>query len=276
MSTLSDIALSPLSEQEKLDLAYQYSEELVARDAYTYFYSLYGVDVFKSIADSEAAHMASVKTLLDRYGLPTPLTYGELQDEFDMLKAEWEKWLKEALEVGIKIEILDIEDIIDTIKTTDNDDIKIVLTNIGGASYNHLRGFIKWLQNNRLTTTIDYSKYLSAADISTQWLLKVKLAQRLEQESVILPIQAGSQSIVVGNQKEQANKKQKNIYSTEIQKKYGKMFSKLNQQRLSNYSKNIDRTLKNINNSKSLSETTKTDRILWYTTLQEYISNISR
>ena len=88
MSTLSGITLSPLSEQEKLDLAYQYSEELVARDAYTYFYSLYGVDVFKNIADSEAAHMASVKTLLDRYGLPTPITYGELQDEFDTLKAE--------------------------------------------------------------------------------------------------------------------------------------------------------------------------------------------
>jgi len=38
---IKDIAPSDLSEQEKLDLAYQYSEEMVARDAYNYFYTLY-------------------------------------------------------------------------------------------------------------------------------------------------------------------------------------------------------------------------------------------
>jgi hypothetical protein len=32
--------------------------------------------------------------------------------------------------VGVKIEILDIDDITKTIKSTDNDDIKIVFTNI--------------------------------------------------------------------------------------------------------------------------------------------------
>jgi len=32
--------------------------------------------------------MKAVKVLLDRYSLPTPTTYGELQDEFDTLKAE--------------------------------------------------------------------------------------------------------------------------------------------------------------------------------------------
>lgn len=35
--------------------------------------------------------------------------------------------------------MLDIEDIAKAIKTSDNDDLKLIFTNIGGASYNHLR-----------------------------------------------------------------------------------------------------------------------------------------
>lgn len=103
---------------------------MVARDAYSYFATLYNVQAFKNIANSEQQHMDAVKVLLDRYNLPVPTTYGELEATFTTLKTEGEKGLKEALEVGIKIEILDIKDIIDTIKTTDNDDIKAVLMNI--------------------------------------------------------------------------------------------------------------------------------------------------
>jgi hypothetical protein len=45
---------------------------MVARDAYTYFYSLYGTQTFQNIANAESEHMAAVKVLLDRYSLPTP------------------------------------------------------------------------------------------------------------------------------------------------------------------------------------------------------------
>jgi len=158
---ISDIPLSDLSEQEKLDLMYHYSEEMVARDAYNYFYTLYGTKAFANIAKSEQQHMDAVKVLLDRYSLDTPTSYGELQSTFDALKAEWEKWLKEALEVWIKIEILDIKDIDDTKNSTDNEDIKLILTNIWNASYNHLRSFVKNLTNNGFTTDIDYSEYLN-------------------------------------------------------------------------------------------------------------------
>ncbi|MBT3726598.1 DUF2202 domain-containing protein [bacterium] len=38
--------------------------------------------------------------------------------------------MEDALYVGLQIEILDIEDIEDAIKNTDNDDFKVVFTNI--------------------------------------------------------------------------------------------------------------------------------------------------
>jgi hypothetical protein len=128
-----------LSDAEKQELYYGYSEEKLAHDLYTYFYSLYGTQTFQNIANSESQHMTAVKTLLDRYSLATPTDYGTLQSTFDSLRVEGEKSLQSALEVGLKVEMLDIEDIKDTIKTTDNDDLKIVFTNIGGASYNHMR-----------------------------------------------------------------------------------------------------------------------------------------
>jgi hypothetical protein len=71
-----------------LDIAYQYSEEMVARDAYNYFYTLYGTPIFKTIAVSEQVHMDDVKILLDRYNIEIPASYGELTSTFTALKAE--------------------------------------------------------------------------------------------------------------------------------------------------------------------------------------------
>lgn len=128
---ISNVAASPLSEDEKRLISYQYSEEMLARDAYAHFFALYGDRTFQNIAESEQKHMDAVKTLLDRYSLPVPTGYGELQSTFDTLKTEGEKGKKEALEVGLKIETLDIEDMVKAVKATDNDDLKIVFANIG-------------------------------------------------------------------------------------------------------------------------------------------------
>lgn len=176
--SIENIEKSELSEQEKELVLFQYTEEKVAHDLYTYFYSLYNIQTFKNIAESEAKHMEQVQLLIDRYGLSTPTEYGVLAQTYDELKAKWEKSLNDALEVGIQVEMLDIEDITKTIKTVDNDDIKFVFLNIGGASYNHLRWFAK-----NAHTKIDYSKYLSSEEVqSAWWALKGKLLERLESE----------------------------------------------------------------------------------------------
>lgn len=172
--------VSNLTEDEKQILLYWYSEELMAHDIYTYFYELYKVEPFKNISNSEIGHMSAVKTLLDRYKIEVPNNYWKLQDIYETLKTEWEKWLKEALEVWVKIEMLDIEDIVKNIKNTDNTDFKMVFTNIWWASYNHLRWFLKALWNNNYTTNIDYSKYLNSDEINTKWSLQSKILEELK------------------------------------------------------------------------------------------------
>ncbi|MBP9779493.1 DUF2202 domain-containing protein [Candidatus Gracilibacteria bacterium] len=271
--TLSGVATSPLTEQEKLDLAYQYSEEMVARDAYTYFYSLYNIPTFQNIAASEQEHMDAVKTLLERYSLPIPTGYGELENTFATLKAEGEKGAKEALEVGLKIEILDIKDIVETIKATDNTDIKIVLTNIGGASYNHMRGFLQGLSNNGYTTTIDTSSYLTQSDLATRGNLKSKLSEKLASEGISIPTQASVTNIQAQNLKDQNTLKLKQGYQQNIEKTYGKKMGKMNNTQLSRYTGNIDKTLNRVKNSNTLSSEKKEQKVLWYTTMKEYIGS---
>ncbi|USN59292.1 MAG: DUF2202 domain-containing protein [Candidatus Peribacteria bacterium] len=190
---LVGVPLQDLSEAEKEMLYYGYSEELLAHDMYLYFYELYGTPTFKNIADSEQEHMTAVKTLLDRYELDIPTDYGELTDEFAALKAEGEESLLKALEVGVKIELLDIEDIAQTIRTTDNDDFRIIFTNIGGASYNHLRGFLTAINNAGLETEIDYSDYITDEEVATKGgSLKSKMAEKLEAEGMVLPEKAST------------------------------------------------------------------------------------
>ena len=192
---IEDIAKTDLSQEESDKLVYQYAEEMLARDLYTHFYELYGTQTFQNIAASEAHHMDAVKALLDRYDLDAPSNYGELEDEYDALKAEGEESEQAALEVGLKIEMLDIEDIVETIEMTDNDDIKFIFTNIWGASYNHLRGFSKALINGWYETGIDISDYLSDEQIDTKGSLKHLLAERLEDDWIELPEEASSEAI---------------------------------------------------------------------------------
>ncbi len=108
---LESIPASDLSAEEKGILIYGYAEEMLARDLYNYFYELYGEQVFKNIGASEQHHMDAVEALLDRYDIDAPTGYEELESTYNELKAKWEKSLKDAIEVGIQVEILDIEDI---------------------------------------------------------------------------------------------------------------------------------------------------------------------
>lgn len=189
--------MQELSDYEAERLDYQYSEEMVARDAYAYFYTLYWVETFKKISESEQKHMNVVKKLLDRYWLETPTWYWVLQHEFDVLKAEWEKWLKEALEVWVKIEILDIDDIAETMRNVDNNDILTVYANIWWASYNHMRWFLKALNNNWFTTDIDYSDYLTEEEVESKWwALKAKLSAQLTAEWIVLPESVSEKAIL--------------------------------------------------------------------------------
>ena len=284
---LKDIAISDLSLQETQDLYYQYNEEKVARDLYNHFYSLYGTQTFANIASSEQEHMDSVKTLLDRYLLQAPTTYGELQSTFDSLKSEWSKWLKNALEVWIKIETLDINDIVDTIKTTDNDDLKIIFTNIWGASYNHMRWFLKALNSNNFTTDIDYSKYLTQELVNSTWSLKYLLSDKLTAEWIVLPIQVNSTNMKENctnkqyntkenSTNEESNKKAREWYKSQINKKYWNSIKNFDNTKLQTIDWKIDLAIEKVENSNTLTGSVKQDTLNLYYALKDYLSWLFR
>jgi hypothetical protein len=102
----------------------------MARDLYTYAYEKYGIQAFGNIAKSEQKHMDAIKVLLDRYNITPPSDYAKDNELYNTLKVKIDKSEKEAIEVGINIEIVDIDNIKEDIKATDNDDIKVIYTTI--------------------------------------------------------------------------------------------------------------------------------------------------
>ena len=121
---------------------------------YRYFYDLWGSNVFQSIASSEDIHTNSVLTLLNRYGIADPAlaepgvySNPDLQALYDALIAQGSQSLKDALLVGAAIEEIDILDIEEHISHTDEADIQLVYQNLIAGSENHLRAFVRVLEN---------------------------------------------------------------------------------------------------------------------------------
>lgn len=158
--------------QKEIDrLVLQYEDEYAAIWIYNYFYELYELQVFKNIADSEQKHLNAIIELMNAYDLETPTELSpEFLEEVSHLRAMWEWSLKEALEAWVLFEIRDIEDIAYTISISQNEDIRKVMLNIWGGSFNHLRWFLTNLEKQGFTTDIDYSEFLSSEDLKEKGL----------------------------------------------------------------------------------------------------------
>ena len=129
-----------------------YEEEKVARDVYITLGELYpDENTFANIQLSEQSHMDAVEKLCVKYGIEIP--EGELVDVgdfsieameilYDDYVERGQVSLEEALQVGIEIENIDIEDLGKTIYTKDmpKDAIR-VLNNLLNASLNHFDAF---------------------------------------------------------------------------------------------------------------------------------------
>jgi hypothetical protein len=148
------VSTLPLTNQEIDDLVYMREEEKLAHDVYAYLYDIWGLPVFSNIASSEAAHTASISTLLVRYDIADPttnLTEGQFQNSvlqslYDQLTAQGSLSLADALRVGAAIEEIDILDLQDTIANTNQADIQLVYENLLSGSFNHLRAFANTLR----------------------------------------------------------------------------------------------------------------------------------
>jgi hypothetical protein len=168
-----EVATSSLTADEIAGLQFMREEEKLAHDVYVTFYQQYGLAIFNNIADSEATHMAAIKTLLDRYGIADPAAGNgvgvfenvELQALYNQLIAQGRQSLSAALKVGGAIEEIDILDLKERLGTTTHSDIQQVYTSLLNGSYNHLRAFANTLKTQ--TGEVYQPQYLDAATYQT-------------------------------------------------------------------------------------------------------------
>lgn len=140
---------SGLTDNEKANLLYLFEEEKLAHDVYVQLYNLYGAFIFNNISESEQRHMNAVANLITKYNLdgavfnngPGIFTNPVIQQIYDRLLEKGKINLISALEVGVEIEEMDIDDIERMLRETRKADIERVLSNLLNGSYNHLDAF---------------------------------------------------------------------------------------------------------------------------------------
>ena len=145
----SGIATPDATEQQ---LLYLIEEEKLAHDVYTAMFDLWGARVFGNILKSEQTHQSQVLTVMDVRSIADPRssTLGvfvndELQALYDQLIAKGSKSVTDAYEVGVAIEVLDIDDLTKMLATAKDADVIAMMENLRKGSENHLRAF-----NNQL------------------------------------------------------------------------------------------------------------------------------
>ena len=182
---INEMPTEEISEDEKRGLLFIREEEKLARDVYLTLYEKWDQSIFNNIAKAEQTHTDAVKVLLDKYNIPDPVTEEEysklgvfkdedLQALYDSLVEKGSKSLVDALEVGATVEDYDIDDIEEHLKSVDNEDITAVYESLVKGSRNHLRSFIKNLENQGQSGTyepqfisIDYYNEILEGEMET-------------------------------------------------------------------------------------------------------------
>ncbi len=161
-----NIPKEKLSEKEIKGIIRMREEEKLARDVYRKLSTMWNLRIFSNITKSEQVHLDAVKLLIDRYNLEDPVKSDEIgvfsSEEFEKLYKKLidkgSKSVVDALQVGMMIEDIDIYDLQEALKESDNKDIKFVYDLLLLGSRNHMRAFYRNLKKSGG----DYSpKYIS-------------------------------------------------------------------------------------------------------------------
>jgi len=151
----ASIQVATLTAGETDDLLFMIEEEKMAHDLYAAFYVQYGASSFQKISSSEQVHMDELKMLLDSFSIADP-TIGnaagvfsdtDLQALYNQLLAQGSISLAEAFRVGATVEEIDILDLQNRIAQTAQADILGVYTALENGSENHLRAFVRQINN---------------------------------------------------------------------------------------------------------------------------------
>ena len=152
--------LVPLSGDEITGLLFMREEEKVARDSYITLGGIWKLTIFANIAESEQNHMDAIGKLIDKYDLEDPVVPGigeytdhHLQELYDALMLRGGQSMMDGLYVGAAIEETDIVDIQHEIELADHADIISTYQALMCGSRNHLRAFVRQIEDNGGTYT---------------------------------------------------------------------------------------------------------------------------
>lgn len=135
-------------------LKLMYEEEKLASDVYATLYDKWGIQAFSNIGNTEIRHQQAVKSLLNNYGITVDerLPVGSFADEhlqqaYDELVAKGLKSEQDALMVSAYVEELDIQDLNRLLALNNPEDIRQTYEWLNMGSRNHLRAFVRNLEN---------------------------------------------------------------------------------------------------------------------------------
>jgi len=173
---LSQYPLSELTDAQKYTIAFMWNEEKLAKDLYLSLNDIYPTRQLENIATkSETIHQTLVENLVQRYDLnitnlvdykenyseeelrafaPGEFGIQEIQDLYDSLFAEGEGSQLAALEVGCKVEVTDVNDLLDEIaiaEETNAEDLIATWNVLLNGSYNHYWAFDRGLKSRGIT-----------------------------------------------------------------------------------------------------------------------------
>ena len=173
---IDDTTTQSITEADKAALLFMLEEEKLARDTYSYLNNLWSINQFANIKNSEQTHMNAIENLLIQYNIEyTILNDGEfvnqdLQNFYDQFVIEGALSQAKAQQIGATIEDLDIVDLETNINNTTNTEIQFVFESLQCGSRNHLRSFVKGIENGGNTytpqflTQIEYNIIISSSN----------------------------------------------------------------------------------------------------------------
>jgi hypothetical protein len=160
----SQVANTLLDAKEIQNLVYLREEEKLARDVYRTLFGIWGLPVLDNISESEQVHATQVEDMLHKYRVVDPVVddaTGVFVDQelgvlYDMWVAEGSRSLLKALYVAAAIEEIDMIDLRRAIEQTDNSDIQRLYENLMSGSRNHLRAYVRQIENRGIVYQAQY------------------------------------------------------------------------------------------------------------------------
>jgi hypothetical protein len=159
--------IEALGPREVQGMRFIWEEEKTARDLYVSFYRETNQSIFANLIWSEQNHMDQVKSIMDRYGVSTPVPdQGALENQtliqiYTDLLSRGNRSDQEALMAAATFEEISITDLQKEIAATDNQEVIAVYQGLLAGSRKHLRSYVNDLKEQGIAYT---PQYLSKAE----------------------------------------------------------------------------------------------------------------